>query len=229
MMSRHFPLSFWRCLALVFVAIAGMVTVASAQPRETFKREMFRQKEPKQEPSPFERFVQAARNEDIDAMKELLENHNDILNARNPENGQTVLMTSTLLGKTKSVEYLLLTAGADASIAEKDGYTPPHGAGFQGRVDAMRVLYKQFGLEIMAPHDGDGYTPFHRACWGNTLGHTDTVRFLLDTLGVPPNLPGGEDGRTCWEMTRNKHTKSVLQAYGGGPPPEQDEEKKEEL
>lgn len=227
MMKNHSPLFLLRYLALVFAIMTGMTLAAE---ETTFKREMFKQPEKKQL-DPFERLVLAARHEDVKAMKKLLEKHDDILNMRHPETGQTVLMTSTLSGKTKSVEYLLTTAGADPSIAEKDGYTPPHGAGFQGRVDAMRILHR-FGLDVMEPHDGDGFTPFHRACWGNTLGHTDTVRYLLDAVKVDPNLPGGKEGRTCWEMTRNKHTQSVLQAYGGGPPPEEqggDQEKKEEL
>ena len=41
-------------------------------------------------------------------------------------------MRAVLSGKLRAVE-LLLRAGADTSIGEKDGYTPLHGAGFQGR------------------------------------------------------------------------------------------------
>ena len=34
----------------------------------------------------------------------------------------------------------LLKARADSSIAEKDGYTPMHGAGFQGRAEIAKML-----------------------------------------------------------------------------------------
>jgi len=34
----------------------------------------------------------------------------------------------------------LLAAGADVSIGEKDGYTPMHGAGFQGRAEVAKLL-----------------------------------------------------------------------------------------
>ena len=34
----------------------------------------------------------------------------------------------------------LLAAGADVSIGEKDGYTPMHGAGFQGRAEVTKLL-----------------------------------------------------------------------------------------
>ena len=34
----------------------------------------------------------------------------------------------------------LLAAGADATIGEGDGYTPMHGAGFQGRAEVAKLL-----------------------------------------------------------------------------------------
>ena len=81
----------------------------------------------------------------------------------------------------------------------------------------MRILHTA-GLDVTSAHSGDGMTPFHRACWGRNPGHTQVVRYMLDAVGVDPNLPGG-NGKTCFDMTRNRHTKAVLQAYGGGPEP----------
>jgi len=52
---------------------------------------------------------------------------------------QTPLMNAVLMGKVHAVKALL-EAGADTGIGEKDGYTPCHGAGFQGRADIMRQL-----------------------------------------------------------------------------------------
>ena len=40
-------------------------------------------------------------------------------------------MAAILSGQTKAVKVLLLELNADPTIPEKDGYTPPHGAGFQ--------------------------------------------------------------------------------------------------
>ena len=45
--------------------------------------------------------------------------------------GQSPLMHAVLMGKGAAAKYLL-KRGADVSVAEKDGYTPMHGAGFQG-------------------------------------------------------------------------------------------------
>jgi hypothetical protein len=47
---------------------------------------------------------------------------------RTAGSGQTPLMNAVLSGKGSAVKYLL-KKGADVTIAEKDGYTPMHGAG----------------------------------------------------------------------------------------------------
>ena len=38
-------------------------------------------------------------------------------------------MAASLAGSADAVDFLL-RVGADPNIGEKDGYTPPHGAGF---------------------------------------------------------------------------------------------------
>lgn len=131
------------------------------------------------------------------------------VNARNDRTGQTALMAATLQGQTELVEFLLQNTRVDPSVGEKDGYTPPHGAGFQGRADVMRVL-KEHGLDVVRDFHADGYAPLHRACWGGEARHTDTVRYLLEEAGAPADLPGGPDRRTCLEMTSNPRTKALL-------------------
>ena len=92
-------------------------------------------------------------------------------------------MASVLRGKT-SIVRLLLSLGADTSISENDGYTPSHGAGFQGRPDSMKLLL-DFGMDVHTSHT-DGFYPLHRACWGNEERHTETVRVLLEDADVDP-------------------------------------------
>ena len=59
------------------------------------------------------------------------------IDEREQGSGQTALMASVLAGADKAVEMLLSAEfNADASVPEKDGYTPFHGAGFQGRPQA---------------------------------------------------------------------------------------------
>jgi ankyrin repeat protein len=132
------------------------------------------------------------------------------INARDDASGQTCLMASVLRGKKLTVE-LLLFQGADPSVAEKDGYTPPHGAAFQGRTNVMAVLH-EYGLSKQEYHS-DGYLPFHRACWGQTERHAVFVLYLLKQgIVTDINVPS-KDGKTCREMTRNAKTLKILDRY----------------
>ena len=97
--------------------------------------------------------------------------------------GQTPLMFSVLRGSGRAVKALL-EAGADTSIPEKDGYTPMHGAGFQGRPEIARYLVEVGGLSPSDRHT-DGYTPLQRSCWGSQPNHAATVKVLLE-LGADP-------------------------------------------
>ena len=51
-----------------------------------------------------------------------------------------VLIALTLNLISFIIHRRYLKAGADTSIGEKDGYTPLHGAGFQGRAEIARLL-----------------------------------------------------------------------------------------
>lgn len=137
-----------------------------------------------------------------------------VVNVQDELNGQTSLMRATLHGWTNLVRFLLEN-GADSTIGEKDGYTPAHGAGFQGRAKIMELLKDQ-GVDIYSPAKKDGFTPFHRACWGREQRHTDTVAYLLKEGGVDVNVKGGQDQRTCFQMTPNENTKALLIKYGAG-------------
>jgi ankyrin repeat protein len=134
-------------------------------------------------------------------------------NAQDPGSGQTALMGATLRGHTNIVQLLLSSEyrdRVDVTIAEKDGYTPAHGAGFQGRADIMQVLFDH-QINIKDDFHSDGYAPIHRACWGREQRHTDTVR-LLGALGVDLRLPGRKNGGTvvCADMTTNPATQRLL-------------------
>ena len=71
------------------------------------------------------------QNDDVENLKDLLSKHPLIIDRPGP-GGQTPLMAAVLMGSTKCTDFLL-KQGADHTIGEKDGYTPVHGAAFQGR------------------------------------------------------------------------------------------------
>mmetsp|Transcript_8339 Transcript_8339/g.9701 ORF Transcript_8339/g.9701 Transcript_8339/m.9701 type:complete len:197 (+) Transcript_8339:72-662(+) len=131
------------------------------------------------------------------------------INGKHPGNGQTPLMASVLQGQENAV-IMLLDKGADTSIPERDGYTPVHGAGFQGRASIMKILVQQAGMDPNDMHP-DGFTPLHRACWGATPRHADTVKMLL-ILGVPYDQAAA-NGNTCMDITPNEQTKKALKNW----------------
>ena len=102
------------------------------------------------------------------------------LDAQHPISKQTALMGAVLAGNDRIVAYLL-GRGADAGVPEKDGYTPMHGAGFQGRAAVARTLLAHGISPAGTPHR-DGFLPIHRACWGAEQRHADTVRALRGRL-----------------------------------------------
>jgi len=152
---------------------------------------------------------EAALDNDRDAIAAALQAGGDI-NVRENKSGQTALMAAALRGKARAVKFLL-QRGADPTIPEKDGYTPEHGAGFQGRGEILRLLVDH-GIDVMnpTPPHRDGYLPFHRACWGKEERHTAVVRLFVETFGIDPKVPGGKEGKTCFDMSPNSQTKFYL-------------------
>jgi ankyrin repeat protein len=150
--------------------------------------------------------------DNVEAVSDALALGADI-DVQDNRSGQTPLMAAVLRGKVGIVE-LLLTKGADVTIPEKDGYTPAHGAAFQGRFEVFKLL-KEHGIDVMDDRHRDGYLPFHRACWGNSMGHSLIVEYLLNQ-GLDPNVEGA-DGRRCIEMTKNRKTKEVLVIFHAEP------------
>lgn len=77
-------------------------------------------------------------------------------------------------GHTEIARLLLEQPNIDLTIPEKDGYTPVHGAGFQGRAEIMRLLHAA-GADIKNQHS-DGYQPIHRVAWGREQRHAETLK-----------------------------------------------------
>ncbi|KAL3810762.1 hypothetical protein ACHAXA_001587 [Cyclostephanos tholiformis] len=143
----------------------------------------------------------ALREEDIAAASAALAAGANI-NAISPSGQQTPLMQSVLHGRPNSVSWCL-TNGADTTIAEKDGYTPMHGAAFQGHPHIAELLMKH-GVPLRDLHN-DGHEPAIRACWGSEPRHLATLHWFLEH-GVP--LVDIYD--KCIEMTKNENIEAYL-------------------
>ena len=80
----------------------------------------------------------AVRRDDAAAIERLYHADKSILDETGP-GSQSPTMHGVLQGKAKAVEKLI-ALGADLKVPEKDGYTPMHGAGFQGRAEVAKLL-----------------------------------------------------------------------------------------
>ncbi|KAF0719525.1 Aste57867_969 [Aphanomyces stellatus] len=157
-------------------------------------------------------FHQACADNNLKVVSAILKDTPAVLNEIGPNGGQTCFMRAVLFGSKDVVEFLLHSTNVDLTIGEKDGYTPLHGAGFQGRAEIAKLLIAR-GLDPLDEH-ADGYIPMHRAAWGGEKRHTETVRAFLEA-GVPANVKAS-DGRTALEMTSNPATVRVLMENGAG-------------
>ena len=99
-------------------------------------------------------------------------------------------MAAVLSGATQSVAFLLEHLDADPTIPERDGYTPMHGAGFQGRADIAQLLIdrhlQHHDCPVDAPHTGDYVTPLWRTTWGSEKRHVETGIVMIEG-GANPN------------------------------------------
>ena len=89
------------------------------------------------------------------------------------------------------------------------GYTVMHGAGFQGRAEILKLLLEdKRDIDPSEIHQ-DGFSPLHRACWGNEVRHAETVKVFVEEAGVPWDFKS-KKGTTCLDVTGNSATRNFL-------------------
>ena len=131
------------------------------------------------------------------------------INQKDEESGQTPVMMSVLRGRTDMVRLLLAEDAVDVTIGEMQGYTVMHGAGFQGRAEILRLLLEdKRNIDPRHIHS-DGFSPLHRACWGNEVRHAETVKVFVEEAGVPWDFKS-KKGTTCLDVTGNSATRNFL-------------------
>ncbi len=90
---------------------------------------------------------------------------------------------SAAIDGDKELLNLLITAGADVNVANKDGRTPLYLAAAYGHVECVRLLQAAPGIDVNKA-DNDGWTPLIWAAWE---GHVECVRLLQAAPGIDVN------------------------------------------
>ena len=141
--------------------------------------------------------------------KEVLEtiiDHGADVNAKNKHN-ITALMQACKRGDVEIIN-ILLSAGADSSIADTNGATSIHyavvGGGSKGTLQAII----DHGADVNASNK-DNVTALMMACW---MGNVEAINVLLNT-GADLNIADGKLGITCIQLAVCKScSKDVLEA-----------------
>lgn len=164
---------------------------------------------------PIDDLFDAIKKDNSEQVKTILKTTQNIasfINTQQPGSGQTPLMMSVLMGRVEAVKMLLDHPEVDVTIPEKDGYTPMHGAGFQGRAKIAKILIKDSRNIDPSWMHKDGFTPIHRACWGQEQRHTDTVEAFIK-VGKVAWDEKTKKGKTCADITFNQETKKLLKKW----------------
>ncbi len=89
------------------------------------------------------------------------------VNASNPESGDPLIFTASLMGHTDIIAYLL-EKNADVNVRKHDGNTPLHAAAFLGRAEAVKLLLKHGADANARNNDGGSAMDSATLDWGIT-------------------------------------------------------------
>jgi hypothetical protein len=132
--------------------------------------------------APFYRADRAVESRDLDALRAVLEEHPELVNAKGT-NGNDLLGMAGSVGDERLSE-LLLQLGADPTSANVHGWTSLHQAAYSNQPGlAVRLLAAGARTDLSAR--GDGGTPLIVALF---WGHREAGEFLASHGVVPANL-----------------------------------------
>lgn len=166
--------------------------------------------------SPEQGLVESIQRGDLVwAEHEIVDNKANV-NAKQ-SNGQPAFMTACLRGDLEMAK-LLIKHGADPNLSEGSGFTPVHGAGYQGHANIAKYLHEELKMDLNQMHS-DGFRPIHRACWGKSTRHPEFVRYVL-SAGIVDVDSKTKDGLTPLQVVassnsfKNPETAKVLVEFG---------------
>lgn len=137
----------------------------------------------------------ATRNGNIEIVRLLLEQARANPNATDDKGGTPLLAACDSSNIEVEVVRLLLEAGADPTLAEKNGIVPLHVVAYLGYVDLVGTLHSRAPATLNRSAS-KGQTPLFLACTG---GHESVVSQLL-SLGAMQPVPA-DDSNSMLPLT----------------------------
>ena len=119
---------------------------------------------------------------DLKAVKQAIADGTDV-NARNPQSGDPLLFTASVMGHTDIIAFLL-AKGADVNVRNRDGNTSLHAAAFLGRAEAAKLLLKH-GIDIHVKNSSGGSAMDNTTLdWGITQTILNAIQIKVDRKEV---------------------------------------------
>ena len=152
-------------------------------------------------------FVEAAANNDLHKVRQLLETNGDLLNAKDREHDTAIMKAARNCDAINVVSYLL-SKGAnfnDQQYRDTINQTPIIVAAQHGCADIVRLLIGA-GIKDIKHKNDQGESALLTAA---QEGHKEIVGILLEA-GADINQPNSDGETALAIVTRNRHKKDLI-------------------
>jgi serine/threonine-protein phosphatase 6 regulatory ankyrin repeat subunit B len=152
-------------------------------------------------------FVEAAANNNLHKVREMLEANGDLLNAKDREHDTAIMKAARNCNATDVVSFLL-SKGAnfnDEQYRDTINQTPIIVAAQHGCIDIVRLLIEA-GVKDINHKNDQGESALLTAA---QEGHKEIVGILLEA-GADINQPNSDGDTALAIVTRNRHKKDLI-------------------
>ena len=153
-------------------------------------------------------FVEAAANNDLHKVRQMLESDETLLNAKDREH-DTAIMKAARNCNASDVVSFLLEKGAnfnDEPYRDTINQTPIIVAAQHGCTEIVRLLIEA-GIKDINHKNDQGESALFAAA---QEGHKEVVQILLDAGNADINQPNSEGETALAIVTRNRHKKDLI-------------------
>jgi ankyrin repeat protein len=152
-------------------------------------------------------FVEAAANNDLHKVKQMLESNRDLLNAKDREHDTAIMKAARNCNATDVVSFLL-SKGAnfnDEPYRDTINQTPIIVAAQHGCIEIVRLLIEA-GIKDINHKNDQGESALLTAA---QEGHKEIVKILLEA-DADINQPNSDGETALAIVTRNRHKKDLI-------------------